>query len=95
MPHVLVYESMHDVLGPKILGQVQASLPTVWKYQAAIANFLMQTEDGDICKQLISSIAFYCLPTLVCCSMLAGIPIDAGTLRHFATAKAWANSLQL
>jgi hypothetical protein len=66
--------SRHDVLDPKTLGQVQASLPTVWTQQAAIANFSVQTANWAICKQLIISIWFYCLSALVCCSTLAGLP---------------------
>jgi hypothetical protein len=39
---------MHDRLHPKTLGRVQASLPTVWTQQAAIANLSVQMEDGAI-----------------------------------------------
>jgi hypothetical protein len=48
MPHVHMCEIMHDRLHPKTLGRVQASLPTVWTQQAAIANLSVQMGDGAI-----------------------------------------------
>lgn len=48
MPHVHMYNPMHDRPGPKTLGRTQASLPTIWMQQAAIANFSVQIEDGAI-----------------------------------------------
>jgi len=48
MPHVHMYDPMHDLPGPKTLGRVQASLPIIWTQQAAIANISVQTEYGAI-----------------------------------------------
>ena len=48
MPHVHVCEIMHDRLHLKTLGRIQASLPTVWTQQAAIAKSSVQTEGGTI-----------------------------------------------